>query len=283
VLLSRPLVLLSSLCSASTAFAGGPSIALTHLASTPRAGYDSAAAEIVAFDPASKRAFVVNGLTNNLDIFDLSIPGAPIAAGAISLLPFGGGVQSVAVKNGIVACAVQGALKTDPGAAVFFDANGSLIASVAVGALPDMICFTPDGTKVLTANEGEPDATYAVDPEGTISIIDVGGKSITQASVTTLGFNGLATGVIDPSIRAFGPGNPSIGQDLEPEYVAVAPDSSYAWVTLQEHSAYAVVDLGAKVIIGVRPFGTKNYGQGTPALTTAEFLNPPVLGTTAAG
>jgi len=280
---SRPVAFLGFLCTASAAVAGGPSITLTHLASTPRAGYDSAAAEIAAFDPASRRAFVVNGLTNNLDIFDLSVPGSPVAAGTISLLPFGGGVQGVAVKNGLVACAVQGALKTDPGAAVFFDVNGAFIASVTVGALPDMICFTPDGTKVLTANEGEPDSTYAVDPEGSISVIDVGGKAITQADVVTLGFNGLAAGVIDPSVRAFGPGSPTIGQDLEPEYVAVSPDSAFAWVTLQEHSAYAVVDLATNTITAVRPFGTKQYGKGVPALTTAEFVNPPVLGTTAAG
>jgi hypothetical protein len=274
---------LGVLAAATAAFAGGSSITLTHLASTPRAGYDAAAAEIVAFDPATKRAFVVNGLTNNIDIFDLTIPGAPVAAGSISMLPYGGGVQSVAAKNGRLACAVQAAVKTDPGTAVLFDTSGNLIASVTVGALPDMICFTPDGTKVLTANEGEPDLTYSVDPEGSISIIDVSGKTISQANVTTLGFNGLAAGVIDPSVRAFGPGNPSIGQDLEPEYVAVAPDSSYAWVTLQEHSAYAVVDLATKAITAVRPFGTKKFGVGVPTLTTAEFTNPPVLGTTAAG
>ena len=207
---------LGALAAATAAFAGGSSITLTHLASTPRAGYDAAAAEIVAFDPATKRAFVVNGLTNNIDIFDLTIPGAPVAAGSISMLPYGGGVQSVAAKNGRLACAVQAAVKTDPGTAVLFDTSGNLIASVTVGALPDMICFTPDGTKVLTANEGEPDLTYSVDPEGSISIIDVSGKTISQANVTTLGFNGLAAGVIDPSVRAFGPGNPSIGQDLEP-------------------------------------------------------------------
>ena len=280
----RPILATSSIAAlCAVAHAGGPSIVLNHLASTPRVGYDVAGAEIVAFDAATKRAFVVNGLTNSIDIFDLTIPSAPLAAGSIALLPYGGGVQSVAVKNGMVACAVSGALKTDPGLAVFFDTAGAFVASVTVGALPDMITFTPDGTKVLTANEGEPSADYLVDPEGTISIIDITGKSITQADVTTLGFNGLASGVIDASIRAFGPGSPSIGQDLEPECVAVAPDSSVAWVTLQEHSAIAVVDLATNAITSVRPLGTKNYGAGTPALTTAEFTAPPVLGTTAAG
>ncbi|MEY3690356.1 MAG: hypothetical protein RJB57_11, partial [Actinomycetota bacterium] len=159
--------------SASVALAGGSSITLNYLASTPRVGYDVAGAEIVAFDAATKRAFVVNGFSNSIDMFDLTTPGVPVAAGSISLLPFGGGVQSVAVKNGMVACAVSAAVKTDPGLAVFFDTSGNFVASVTVGALPDMITFTPDGTKAITANEGEPSLDYAVDPEGSISVIDV--------------------------------------------------------------------------------------------------------------
>jgi len=144
-----------TLAMAATAVAGGPSITLNYLASTPRVGYDVAGAEIVAFDAATKRAFVVNGFSNAIDIFDLTIPGVPVSAGSISLLPYGGGVQSVAVKNGLVACAVSGTLKTDPGLAVFFSTSGSFVASVTVGALPDAITFTPDGTKAITANEGE--------------------------------------------------------------------------------------------------------------------------------
>ena len=80
----RP-VAVSTLLLASSALAGDPYISLTYLASTPRAGYDVAGAEIVAFDPGSKRAFVVNGFTNAIDVFDLSNPAAPVAAGSVSL------------------------------------------------------------------------------------------------------------------------------------------------------------------------------------------------------
>ena len=267
---------------ASTTLAGDPAISLNFLGRTARAGYDVAGAEIVAFDPATDRAFVVNGLTNAIDIFGMSSPGTPLPLGSISTLPYGGGVQSVAVRGGLVAVAVQAVVKTNPGQVVFFDTNGVFVAQVTVGALPDALTFTPDGTKVVVANEGEPDATYAVDPEGSISIIDLTG-AITQASVTTLGFNGLPSGVIDPAVRAFGPGSPTIGQDLEPEYPAISPDSTTAWVTLQEHSAIAVVDLVSKAITAVRPLGFKDYGAGNATLTTATFANPPLLGTTTAG
>ena len=268
---------------ASAAFAGGPLVSLSYLASTPRAGYDVGAAEIVAFDASTRRAFVVNGLSSAIDIFDLTNPSVPVAAGSISVLPYGGGVQSVAVKNGLLVAAISAVTTTDPGKAVFFRTDGTFVASVTVGALPDMVCFSPDGTMAITANEGEPNATYTVDPEGSISVIDVTGKTITQANVTTLGFNGLAPGVIDPSIVPFGYGSPTIGQDLEPEYVAVSADSSTAWVTLQEHSAVAVVNLASRSVTSVRPLGYKKHGAGTPVLTTAAISNPPVLGTTAAG
>lgn len=264
------------------AFAGTPFITLQFLGRSTSGGYDVSAAEIAAYDPATSRAFVVNALAASIEIMDLSVPAAPTRVGSIPMLPYGAQLQSLAVRNGLVAAAVSATTNTDPGKIVFYTTSGSFVGIVTVGAGPDMVCFTPDGTKVMSANEGEPDSNYVVDPEGSISIIDVTGP-ISQASVTTLGFNGLPAGVIDPSIRAFGPNSPTIGQDLEPEYIAVSADSSTAWVTLQEHSAVGVVDIATRTIVAVRPLGYKPHGSGTAALTTATLTAPPVVGTTAAG
>lgn len=44
---------------------------------------------------------------------------------------------------------------------------------MTVGALPDMLTFTPDGRHLLVAGEGEPSSDYSVDPAGTVSIINV--------------------------------------------------------------------------------------------------------------
>ncbi|MEN9640969.1 MAG: hypothetical protein RIR77_158, partial [Planctomycetota bacterium] len=273
-------LLAASLCAAT--FAGTPFISLQFLGRSTSGGYDVSAAEIAAYDPATSRAFVVNALSASVEIMDLSIPAAPIRVGSIPMMPYGAQLQSLAVRNGLVAAAVSATTNTDPGKIVFYTTTGAFVAVVTVGSGPDMVGFTPDGTKVMCANEGEPDANYVVDPEGSISIIDVTG-TISQASVTTIGFNGLPAGVIDPAIRAFGPNSPTIGQDLEPEYVAFSADSSTAWVTLQEHSAVAVVDIATRTIVAVRPLGYKPHGSGTAALTTATFTAPPVVGTTAAG
>jgi hypothetical protein len=67
---------------------------------------------------------------------------------------------------------------------------------VVVGALPDMVTFTPDGRRLLVANEGEPNSyglPDSVDPEGSISIITVNdGRSPTVATAGFSAFNARA-------------------------------------------------------------------------------------------
>jgi hypothetical protein len=94
------------------------------------------------------------------------------------------------VDQGIVAVAVEAVVKTDPGKTVFFDTDGVFLASVTVGALPDMLTFSPDHRYDLVANEAEPDPSYTPDPKGSVSIIDLEGgvAALTQAAVTTVGF-----------------------------------------------------------------------------------------------
>jgi hypothetical protein len=52
----------------------------------------------------------------------------------------------VAAYSGVVAIAIEGPVKTAPGTvALYRAATLDLISSVSVGALPDMVTFTPDG------------------------------------------------------------------------------------------------------------------------------------------
>mgnify|MGYP006174494395 CR=1 FL=1 len=140
--------------------------------------FGASAAEIPAFDAASKRLFVVNAKKGMVDVLDMTQPEKPVHIGELSARAYlaESEVNSVAVHQGIVALAVQAKNKTDNGIVAFFNAKDlTFISQVEVGALPDMLVFTPDSNKVLVANEGEPSNDYQVDPEGSVSIIDVSG------------------------------------------------------------------------------------------------------------
>ncbi|MDV6375766.1 choice-of-anchor I family protein [Deinococcus arenicola] len=137
--------------------------------------YSLSAAEISAYDKASKKLFVVNGQSKGLSVLDISMPSAPRLAGQIDLSKYGAGANSVAVHNGVVAVAVEAAVKTDPGKVALLNTDGSERApAITVGALPDMLTFTPDGQFIVVANEGEPNDDYTIDPAGSVSIINVG-------------------------------------------------------------------------------------------------------------
>jgi len=246
--------------------------------------FDEGAAEIVSYDPTTQRLFVVNSNATTVDILDISNPSNPTQVGAIDATAFGGGANSVDVKNGIIAVAVENNNAQAPGNVVFFDSNGQLLNSVAVGALPDMVTFTADGTKVLVANEGEPSDDYTVDPQGSVSIIDLAG-GVENATVSTADFTAFddrAEELRAKGVRIFGP-NASVSQDLEPEYIAVSPDGNTAFVALQENNAFAVVDINSSTVTDILPLGYKDHSKGQPTLSQFAFPTLPELGTTPGG
>ncbi|RYD32665.1 MAG: alkaline phosphatase [Verrucomicrobiaceae bacterium] len=227
------------------------------------------AAEIVAHDPATQRLFVVNAVAAQIEVFDIHNPASPFFVGAIDVTPYGAVANSVAVNDGVVAIAVEASPKTAPGSVVFFDTGLHFLAAVKVGAQPDMLTFSPDGRYVVTANEGEPSDDYTVDPEGSVSIVDVSGGVglVQQSDVRTAGFTAFNGMPLAPDIRVFGPGA-SAAQDFEPEYLTITPNSKTAYVTLQENNALATVDLKHGVVTGISSLGTKNHllpGNGLDA------------------
>jgi hypothetical protein len=237
-------------------------IELSYVGSYDPSGSNNASAEIVAYDSASKRLFVISSIQNRLDIADFSNPDSIKPVAGIDMTPYGG-ITSVAVRNGIVAAAVPNANQQLNGSVIFFNVDGLFQKQVTVGALPDMITFTPDGKSVMTANEGQPNNSYTVDPEGSISIIDISGgiASLTQNNVTTLdftAFNAQAPALIAAGVRKGFPAS-TLSQDLEPEYITITPDSKKAWVILQEANAFAVVDLVTKTVTDIWPLGKKDH------------------------
>ncbi len=220
---------------------------------------DVGAAEISAYDPTTKRLFVVNnGTVNKIDVIDFSDPSAMKVIKSISMAPYGGAVNSVAVFDGKLAAAIESVDKQANGkVAVFKTDDYSEIKVITVGALPDMITFSNDGKYILTANEGEPNDTYTNDPVGSVSIISV----TDNYAVTTLdfaGFEGQKAALVAKGFRIFGPGL-NFAKDIEPEYITISDDSKTAWVTLQENNAIAKINIATKTITDIFPLGFKDY------------------------
>ena len=140
--------------------------------------YDKSAAEIPTYCQKTKQIFVVNAESGRVDVLGLGDDGSLTKVGSIDAADdLGNGmsaVNSVSVFDGTLAVAVEAGAITENGRVAFYNTESlQLKGSVEAGALPDMVTFTPDGQWVLVANEGEPNEDYTIDPEGTVTVIDV--------------------------------------------------------------------------------------------------------------
>ncbi|MEO1021694.1 MAG: choice-of-anchor I family protein [Bacteroidota bacterium] len=235
--------------------------------------FDAGAAEITAYDAATARLFVTNAEDNTIDILDLSDPTNITLISSIDMSSYGGGVNSVATYNGMVAVAVEAEVKTDNGSVVFFDTDGANPEVVEVGPLPDMVTFSPDGTLVFVANEGEPNDDYTIDPKGGISRIDVATKAVTTRDFTA--FDANQQNFIDAGVRVFGPGA-VLSDDLEPEYIAISSDGNTGYIMLQENNALGIFQPSTGAIVNLVPLGFKDHsveGNGFDASNDDDAIN----------
>ncbi|MGY0219893.1 choice-of-anchor I family protein [Endozoicomonadaceae bacterium StTr2] len=245
--------------------------------------YFDGAAEIVSWHPRSQSVLVVNSGKNAVDILDIShLEGKPLLNPRVaSNIPLKsrinvskdipeltlGAANSVAVKGDLLAVAVENKNKQQPGIVAFYQlqAEGEAQFSnyVTVGALPDMVTFTPDGRYVMAANEGEPSDDYLNDPEGSISLISVvdqkRGGDVRMIRFDDFNKSGRRHNELPEAVRVFGPGA-SVAQDLEPEYIAVAPAGNKAFVSLQENNAVAVIDIATASVDKIVALGFKDFG-----------------------
>lgn len=259
-------------------------LTLTPISTYTTGVFDEGAAEIVAFDPATQSLFVVNGGDKTIDVLDASDVTALTLKTQLSLADYGDAATSVAVREGVLAVAVAADPHTEPGQVAFFSTEGEPLSAVEVGALPDMLTFSPDGRYVVVANEGEPSDDYTIDPEGSVSIIDVsaGAANVTQENVRTAGFTAFDAAA-NPDVRVYGP-NATLAQDAEPEYIAISPDSATAYATLQEINTIAVIDLETAAVTALLPLGYKDHSLEGNALDASNedggihITNWPVFG-----
>ncbi len=268
-------------------------ISLTPIGTHETGVFEDGAAEIVAYDPSTETVFVINANASVVELIDISDPANPIPKLPVSALDvsgdlladagFGsGGVNSVDVKNGIVAVAAENTDPTQPGYIVFYDTAGTYLGFVNVGVLPDSVKFSPDGKKLVVANEGEPvedgDGNLIANPPGSVSVINIP-AGVPSATVTTLGFSafdGREAEFTNKGLR-LQQGVP-MSLELEPEFPAISPDGKQAFVTLQEANAFAVIDLATPKIVDILPQGWKDYSTGQPDLDLFKFDELPLIG-----
>ena len=231
--------------------------------------------EIVQFNARNGFAYAVSGLKGTLIAIDLNggMDGEKVTAlggteyDVKSMVRSYGDMTSVAISpDGThLAVAIQAVDYDEQGSVALFtcQANGSLthLSTVEVGVQPDMVTFTPEGSKILTANEGEPRMGYsaagAVDPKGSVSIIDA-----ETFNVKTVGFdyfdrNDARQALVNKGIVLKKDTNPSV--DLEPEYIACTDDTAY--VSCQEANAIAVLDLDNAQFTGIYSVGFEDYSR----------------------
>lgn len=239
---------------------GGPITDASRAWSYKHVASSSYLAEIVTFDKHTGTLWVAG--VSGVDVLNAST-GAFIQR--IDTRAFGS-INSVTVNNGVAAMAFESSVRTNPGVVKLFDTGTrSLLAgtnSFAVGALPDMLTFTPDGTRLLVANEASPTVygaltsapgvfprTYgpaAIDPAGSVSIIN-----LATGVVTTAGLTGVAQS--GSHIRT------NTGMDFEPEYIAVNAAGTRAYVSLQEANAMGVLNLETGAFDKVIGLGAKDF------------------------
>lgn len=252
----------------------GQVIAIGRIGRTTPGGFNVGAAEIVEYDATNHRIFTVNAQAGGVDVFpasDFTALAAPaqqlnlkqmlVDQGIVASTALVGGANSLAQGNGLVAVAVEANPKTGNGWVVFLNAATlAYVRAVPVGALPDMVTFTPDGSRVLVANEGEPDAGYLNDPEGSVSVITVATGAVATIGFADFNAGGPRAAELPAKERMVRPyGSASVAQDLEPEYITVSADGSRAWVSLQENNAIAVLDLANNTVEKIFGLGFKDF------------------------
>ena len=236
--------------------------------------FDTSSSEIVSYDSCSDRLYVVNAEDKSVDILNLNrLDSSPTKAGTINLSDAGanantaiGSANSVVAKNGLVAIAIENKDKQSKGiVAIYRSDTLALINTYTVGSLPDMVAMTDDSRYILVANEGEPSGDYSIDPEGSVTIIDIeAGLETSKALVKRVGFDDFNDGATRAnelnSVRLTRPNNATVAQDLEPEYIALTQNGK-AVISLQENNAMAVIDIATAHIESITGLGVKSWSS----------------------
>lgn len=242
-------------------------------------------AEIAVFDAGTKALWIAGG--NGVDVLNLA--GNRIQTFTTTAF---GSINSIAISGSTLALAFANANPVLPGSVQFFDtptflsqgANAALLGGVQVGAVPDMLIWTANGSRLLVANEGERQSD-ASNPVGSVSTINVNRSGGFSTSVSTVGF--AAFDGQEAVLRASGvriQAGVAASVAFEPEYIAISGNGQFAHVTLQENNAIAELNLQTGQFTRILPLGSKDFSLPGNAIDPSDqdggvsFRSVPVKG-----
>lgn len=251
---------------ASDAEVTGLTLVGTSIADAP---FATSAAEIVSYDSCTDKLYVVNAQAKKVDVLSMNADSLPNSEGSIDLQSAAaasgidiGAANSVSTHQGLVAVAIENADKQQNGIIALYRSDTlELITTYTAGALPDMVSFSKDGRYIASANEGEPNADYSIDPEGSVTLVDLSSGPL-QATVTQIDFKAFNQGQsrhaeLTDKVRISAP-NATVAQDLEPEYLTFA-DNGKLYVALQESNALAAIDVASAQVDAILGLGGKPW------------------------
>ena len=231
----------------------------------------SSSTEPAAYDPLTRRLFGIKQLGPDFSprgvvVLDISDPSTPIEEFFIDvtdIAPSGPFLASfVAVKNGVLAVAVENGDEAARGKVAFYSTSDFRVLAdpVEVGVQPSGAVFTRDGRRLVVVSTGE--ATDDVDPPASVSVIDIrrgGDRLVTSVRTDDLSsFNDRGKELVESGVRIFA-SSESVAQDLELDSIALSPNSRFAYATLLPNNAFAVIDIRNARVIDILPFGSKDY------------------------
>lgn len=277
------------------------SLTLLSRFSSGQFGVDAAAS--VAYYGGNKTALIANRHSNRVEVISLTNPATPqmtaqidaSAAAATALARAMGPVAAVAAYDDPVATndrdriavTVLGAGVSDRGAVVIYKAaDRSLVTVLQAGIGPKAVSFSQDGRFIVTADEGAPNADYSVDPEGSISVVDLTPAATPPATtappaISVLDFRAFNLSGVVPipttsreteiagDVRFTGRPGVTRAQDFDPVAVATAVNSR-AYVSLQENNAMATVALNPARIETVVGVGSMDFNTATTSMDASD-------------
>lgn len=227
--------------------------------SVGRANANGGVAEIVTYNKKDKVFYLVSGVTQSIDLVKINSDGSTERMKRIEIGEIledkninAGDMTSVSYSDEkkLLAVAVQDEDYKNNGHIVILDKDGNFVEAYESGVQPDMVTFTKDGKYILSADEGEPREGYdnGIDPKGSVTIINVEGKSTNKVEFNITRDKALKDGLLLKKDS-----NPA--EDLEPEYIAISDDNKTAYVSLQENNAIASIDIESGKINYVKGLG----------------------------